>query len=154
MSRLVFPHLLDLDYKIPKSRNFPPKLKGSHSLEAWGHRLGRHKGDYKKEMEAKGIDPWANWNPDMQGYCENDVEVTYLLWVKLQAKVVERALGLETWFAYILTKQEHFGYAFHKKKAVELYQTLFAHREAIDKKLLKVFKPRYISKGTIHTENQ
>ena len=148
VSRLVYPHLTDLDGKLIKKKKLPSRLRGSHSLEAWGYRLGLHKGDYKKEMQEQGIDPWAAWNRAMQDYCENDVEVNDLLWKKLQARnVPDQALKLETWFAYIIQKQEQFGYAFDKKKAVTLYQTLYMRRDEIDTELLEIFKPRYVNRG-------
>ena len=148
VSRLMYPNLADRDSGLIKAGKLPAKLRGSHGLEAWGYRLNLHKGDYQKEMKAKGLDPWEQWNPEMQSYCENDVEVNDLLWKKLQSlKIPPRALTLETWFAYIISRQEQFGYAFHRQKAVALYQTLYLRREEIDRELMEVFKPRYVNKG-------
>ena len=67
LSRLYHPDLYDID---KKNRNIPDKLYGSHSLEAWGHRLGEHKGDYGKTTD------WSEWSQEMQDYCEQDVVVT------------------------------------------------------------------------------
>ena len=44
LSRLYHPNLYDIDDR--KNPDIPTKLKGSHSLEAYGHRLGLHKGDF------------------------------------------------------------------------------------------------------------
>jgi DNA polymerase I-like protein with 3'-5' exonuclease and polymerase domains len=76
----------DLEAKL-----FPGKLIGSHSLEAWGRRLGLHKGDYQKVMAAKGLDPWAVVNDDMVEYCYLDNRVLVRLWNDL---IKPRLLGL------------------------------------------------------------
>ena len=51
-------------------------LVGSHSLKAWGVRLGNDKGDFD------GGD-WQTWSPEMQTYCVQDVEVSYDLYKHL-----------------------------------------------------------------------
>ena len=69
LSRLYHPNLLDID----KKHNWPDmplQLYGSHSLEAYGYRLGEYKGDYGKTTD------WSKWSQEMQDYCEQDVVVT------------------------------------------------------------------------------
>ena len=68
LSRLYNPNLYDIDDR--KNPNIPTKLKGSHSLEAYGHRLGLHKGDFGKDTD------WQEWSQEMQDYCVQDVKVT------------------------------------------------------------------------------
>ena len=67
LSHLYHPNLLDIDKKTGK---IPQKLYGKHSLEAYGHRLDEHKGDFAVTTD------WKNWSRDMQKYCEQDVVVT------------------------------------------------------------------------------
>ena len=43
MSRLAYPNLIDIDYN---SQTIPKEAFGSHSLKAWGYRLGYLKGNY------------------------------------------------------------------------------------------------------------
>ena len=69
LSRLYHPNLYDIDKKS-KWKDMPDKLYGSHSLEAYGYRLGEHKGDYGKTTN------WSEWSQEMQDYCEQDVVVT------------------------------------------------------------------------------
>ena len=73
LSRLYHPNLLDID-KYRKENGYlkhmPLQLYGSHSLEAWGHRLGVYKGDFSKTTD------WKEWSQEMQDYCEQDVVVT------------------------------------------------------------------------------
>ena len=69
LSRLYHPNLYDIDKKS-EWKDMPTKLYGSHSLEAYGYRLGEHKGDYGKTTD------WSEWSQEMQDYCEQDVVVT------------------------------------------------------------------------------
>ena len=69
LSRLYHPNLLDID----KKHNWPDmplQMYGSHSLEAYGYRLGEYKGDYGKTTD------WKEWSQEMQDYCKQDVAVT------------------------------------------------------------------------------
>ena len=69
LSRLYHPNLYDIDKK-QEWPNMPTKLYGSHSLEAYGYRLGEAKGDFGKTTD------WSDWSQEMQDYCEQDVVVT------------------------------------------------------------------------------
>lgn len=147
-SRLIWPELGDRDTGLIKAKKMPASLRGSHGLEAWGYRLKLNKGDYAKEMKAKGLDPWAFWNQDMQDYCELDVEVTEKFWEKIQSKEVsERSIELEHWFCHIIGEQERFGYRFNIPVASKLYATLAERRLLIDEELKQMFKPWYVSEG-------
>ena len=61
MSRLTFPNLMLQD---ANRKSVPPKLKGSHSLKAWGYRLRKLKGEFGADEEQ-----WALLTPDMVSYC-------------------------------------------------------------------------------------
>ena len=69
LSRLYHPNLYDIDKK-QEWKDMPTKLYGSHSLEAYGYRLGLRKGDYGKDTD------WKEWSQEMQDYCVQDVKVT------------------------------------------------------------------------------
>lgn len=69
LSRMIVPDTKQADSRLSKQKKFPGYLVGSHSLDAWGYRLGKNKGDYQKVMLAKGLDPWASWNPYLEDYC-------------------------------------------------------------------------------------
>ena len=58
--------------------NYPTKLIGSHSLKAWGYRIGNYKDEYDGG--------WENYSADMMFYCIQDVEVTATLWEKIENK--------------------------------------------------------------------
>ena len=69
LSRLYHPNLLDIDKKNAWE-NMPTKLYGSHSLKAYGYRLGVYKGDFGETSD------WKEWSQEMQDYCVQDVKVT------------------------------------------------------------------------------
>ena len=69
LSRLYHPNLYDIDKKR-EWKDMPTKLYGSHSLEAYGYRLGLLKGDFGKDTD------WKEWSQEMQDYCVQDVMVT------------------------------------------------------------------------------
>ena len=69
LSRLYHPNLLDID-KQHNWPHMPLQLYGSHSLEAYGYRLGERKGDYGKTTD------WSEWSQEMEDYCKQEVVVT------------------------------------------------------------------------------
>ncbi len=71
---------VDLDAYARNKDSIPGKLIGRHNLEAWGWRLGLHKGDYAAEMKERSLDPWAAYNEEMDEYCANDTRVLLRLW--------------------------------------------------------------------------
>ena len=77
LSRFYHPNLLDIDLKR-RWRDMPAKLYGSHSLAAYGYRLGCRKGDFGQTTD------WKDWTPEMQEYCKQDVVVLTKLWEHFQ----------------------------------------------------------------------
>jgi hypothetical protein len=143
MSRLIYTDLTDRDFKfVRRNPSFGKNLIGSHSLEAWGIRLGEWKGDYAKEMKALGIDPWARWNQEMDDYCYQDIIVTEKLWEKLLSKgFSEDSIQLEHDVAPIIIRQETFGFLFNKDKARDLERVLVEKRVELTDKLRAAFPP-------------
>lgn len=125
MSRMVFANQKDKDYRLYEAGKLPGGLIGAHGLEAWGYRLGLNKGNYKKEMEAKGLDPWAEWNQDMEDYCDNDVEVTTLLYARAASLSWDpHSIQLEHEIAELMAYQEQNGVDFDVPKAEKLVAEL------------------------------
>ena len=78
LSRLIRANLKDDDFNDRWKRpDMPVKLFGSHGLEAWGHRLGYHKGDFAKQTD------WSTYSEEMLTYCIQDTLVTHHLWTEL-----------------------------------------------------------------------
>jgi DNA polymerase I len=134
LSRLLFPHVLGIDYRIRK-KDMPLKLYGRHSLEAWGWRLDYHKGDYKDHAD------WEHWSHEMQDYCVRDVEVTSLLWSRLQSKadLCPRAVKMEHDCAKVMAIQERYGWPFDVKAGEQLESVLRSESEQLASDLRDAF---------------
>lgn len=148
LSRLLYPNMYGSDMGLVKRRVLPPNLINSHSLEAWGYRLGEMKGEYKydfkRAVEASGElytagDEWLHFNERMMDYCVQDVVVT----VKLLEKFLtnrwyfykessEKTTEFERFWdmalpcvwtehaaAHLLAKQERNGFPFDKEFALK-----------------------------------
>jgi DNA polymerase I-like protein with 3'-5' exonuclease and polymerase domains len=151
-SRLIWTNLADLDFmniRRKTANGISGKLVGSHSLGAWGQRLGLLKGDYGKRYAA-----WERFTPEMLDYCKLDVEVLELLYRKiLEQDYSPQALALEHDFQEIIIKQEDTGVLFDREKAAELYAELSAKREELGKKLREVFPVRVVEETFIPKVN-
>ena len=142
VSRLIWTNLRDGDFvKIKAGKtSLPPKLAGSHSLGAWGHRMGEHKGDYQGG--------WEQWSTEMQTYCEQDVVVLDRLWKLINEQdYSHQAISLEHEVAWIVKDQEKRGFAFNCEAAVDLTVRLTARRELLESKLQDTFKPWWSPSG-------
>lgn len=144
LSTLIYPDLRDRDFNTLKKKpgRLPGQMVGRHSLEAWGYRLGEWKGDYSEMMKAKGLDPWAAWNQEMDDYCAQDVVVTLMLYALLMSKgLSDEAIHLEHSIAPILTRQTRYGFLFDAARANKLERELLEKRAEIASALSKVFVP-------------
>lgn len=135
MSQLVYTDLSDRDGKyIATNEDYPKKLRGRHSLEAWGHRLKCYKGDYDGG--------WEQWSRVMQDYCEQDVVVTDRLWKLLESKdVSEDATELEHQVKWVIAAQERVGFPFDEAGAMRLTHTLTKRRVELETELQDTFQP-------------
>lgn len=142
-SRLIWPELANDDFAALRKHTlpeaFPKKLIGSHSLKAWGFRLGILKDEF-----GEGTD-WQSWSPQMQSYCEQDVAVTEALFRHiLSLNYSQTALALEFAFQEVISRQEQTGFPFNLKKAEQLYASLAAQREEISQALQASFPPKQV----------
>ena len=147
-SRLFWPELEPVDRA--KWSHIESKYIGRHSLAAWGERLGVAKIKFTEntKKEDKTVNPWAQWTPEMQIYCEQDVAVSDVLYrYMLSQEADSRSLDLEHEFAIVMAKQEQFGFPFNEKAAFALVNTLKAERSEINDQLQEVF-PTVIEKRT------
>lgn len=131
-TRLIWANIKDTDNVLLKREQLPGKLFGSHSLEAWGYRLGNYKGDFKG--------PWDTFTQEMLDYCVQDVEVTASLFAKIQAEdYSKQALDLEHQVAWLMAKQERNGFHFDIKKAADLLAKLTKRRSECEQELTSFF---------------
>lgn len=112
------------------------ELIGSHSLEAWGKRLGHHKMDYQG-----GFDQYT---PEMGEYCKIDVEVLDALRKHLLATASGKkfdwseAYELEKKFFLIAEEMREHGIAFDVERAERLHQDLQEQIIAIEKEIQEI----------------
>ena len=140
LSRVIYPNLRETDSKI---RKIEAKLWGSHSLKAWGERLGSFKGTYSQQENA-----FAELTPEMRDYCVNDVHLTELLHEYLLESVPPKdCLDLEHRIADVCIRQEEAGFSFDEEKAVVLYADLADKRSRLSKKLGEVFGSWIVDEG-------
>lgn len=72
LGRIFYPTLSKRDYER-RPRGLPSKLYGSHSLKAWGIRLGEYKGDFGESND------WSTYSQEMLDYCIQDTTVNIRL---------------------------------------------------------------------------
>ena len=166
-SRLIYSDLNDVDMGLMKKNpEFPKRLFGSHSLEAWGHRLGDFKGEYKDWFKQqagesyKDGDEWRTFSHEMLDYCVQDVHVTTSLYRRLvgrkfpehrlvggkwkkvgEAPVSQEALRLEHEVAFLMAQQERNGFCFNETAAGDLYAKLSQKRIELEARCKELFKP-------------
>lgn len=132
LTRLIWSNIKDHDADLMRRGKLPSKLFGSHSLAAWGHRLGDYKGDF--------AGPWDVCTREMLDYCEQDVQVTLTLYQKILSKdYADEAIKLEHDMAWLMAKQERNGFCFDEAKAGDLYAKLSQRRSDLERELKETF---------------
>lgn len=140
-ARLAWPHLRDLDFK---RRDFPREMIGSHSLKAWGVRLGFEKFGYGEEEDA-----WVRWSKEMEDYCVRDVEITHRLFRDfIEQKVPPGAVELEHEIHDICEVMTWRGFYFNREQAEKLYARLLAEKDQIEAELQELFPPKEVQLKT------
>lgn len=122
-ARVAHPNLMELDApllqsgRLPKKGSDDKKLIGSHSLEAWGHRLGEHKAHFEG--------PWGEWSQEMQDYMMQDVRTNLRLYRHLlKQNVPQAALDLEHRVQSLCNTIEVEGVPFDLEAATKLHVEL------------------------------
>lgn len=139
-ARTIYPDPYDKDAKLVARGILDKKLIKSHSLKAWGQRLGELKADYEGGFEA--------WNPEMEDYCEQDVHTLEALYLHLTTQDFSpEAIRMEHQVRWILSRQEKYGFHFNEKKGADLYVTLSKRKLELEAACKKVFKPFYMRDG-------
>lgn len=140
-TRTIWPNIVELDYQ---QGNFPQKLTGSHSLKAWGYRLGELKDDFGGDSESFG-----EYSNEMLTYCVQDTKVTEALYNKIQGKDFSpEALGLEHKLHTLLVQQQERGFPFNVDEARKLHVKLEGRRSEIEQELQDTFEPTIVELKT------
>lgn len=140
-SRTIWPNLAELDFDISrKSKDFPAKLIGSHSLKAWGLRIGEYKGEWTD---------FSAYSPEMLEYCVQDTNVNLKLYERILNKEFSaEALDLEHRLHSFLVEQTAYGFPFDEQKAVELFKDLAEKKAELQEKLVNTFEPTIVQLKT------
>lgn len=130
-----------------------PNRKGGNSLAAWGDRLGCPKLEFK-EFNA--------YTPEMESYCQQDVEVTRLLFLHLMGgnmgKVPKQALRLEHSMQSIVSDMEDNGVHIDKDLCLKIYTEALGESIRIENaikefcrpkpRLVRVIEPKLVKDGS------
>jgi DNA polymerase-1 len=162
MSQMFWPDIKwndDDRWKREPKWAMPRKLRGRYKLEAFGFRLG-----VLKDMYDGGFDEWSEV---MQGYCDQDVEVTHALYEKalvrcgkVPAWMAGRATVPDSYIPYsdecvelehrvqeIVSRQIRHGFAFDVRAACDLHTKLAVRREELRAELVTIYPPFYRGVG-------
>jgi DNA polymerase I-like protein with 3'-5' exonuclease and polymerase domains len=132
ISKLLYPNTEKLDARRFKMQG---KLRGRHSLAAWGYRLKTMKDDYSGG--------WEQLNQEMFDYCRQDGVVSASIYNHFVDKGLppKEAIDLEQGFAHIIVRQEQYGVLFDVKEAEKLHIELEQEKEKMIEEVHKNFKP-------------
>lgn len=145
MTRLHRPDTGDIDAKLVRFRGMPPKLRNSHSLEAWGFRVGVQKDAFGKTAD------WSVFTEEMFEYAKQDVRANVALWNFIERQGISpHAVKLEHALAPALLHQEETGFGFRAEQARLLYAKL-QDREAVVAEQLREFIPPWWQPGRVLT---
>lgn len=138
-SKVEFPDMRERDFRRRRKMQsqgkewIPGHLIGRHSLEAWGHRLGEHKGSYAKTTD------WQTFTQEMLDYCIQDVRVNMILYQYLKARPTpEAARSWEQRFAEILNVAEYHGVLIDQDALDALIAELQDEQAKIDEQLAEM----------------
>lgn len=157
MSRLAYPEIrnsetaanLSVVADNPKQivTPIPTALIGSHSLEAWGYRLGMHKDSFlSTTADFKNL----QYSEDLRLYCEQDVRITVALFQHLDSLrfLNPDSVILEHDFAQCIANQIVNGFGFDVKAAGSLYARLCEIRDGLIDRLRDIVPPTEIKLKT------
>ena len=123
---------------------YDPRMKGGHSLAAWGERFG-----YPKLAH----DDWSQYSPEILERCKQDVRLNKRLFLALTARMRQR--GFSEWSCQIehniqlvTDKQERNGFFFDIGRAELLKTRIEEELAALAGPIKKLFPPVLASGGS------
>lgn len=155
-SRLRFSDIKNqMDAKLLKEGTLPGNMYGRHSLESWGYRLGVLKGEYDgdtsiEDDKVRKGQKWEKWNQDMEDYGIQDIVVTRQLLLSTKPENYSpEAIELEHQVAFIIDRQERYGFKFNEQRAAGLLAKLSARREELTDTLVNAVPAQWWPKGKV-----
>ena len=117
------------------SRLFNP-VRGAHSLEAWGYKLGFPKIDFNE---------YDKYSEEMMEYCANDVKLNYKVYSELKREskgFTSESVNLERDTYKVITDQREHGFMLDVTLAQKLLEEFEKEIKVTEKEVHKTFKPR------------
>jgi len=137
LSRLAYPDLDGVDWL---DRDSGKRVYQTHSIEAWGHRLGVRKGSHND---------FSKYDPSMLDYCRRDVEIMVELVRKIREEapwaLEERCFQIEHEFAGNIQDMMDRGAPFDMEVADEILMDVSPKRAKLHTELEKVHKGWFTS---------
>jgi DNA polymerase I len=133
LCRMFYSNIKEIDFKH-KWPTMPLQRYGSHSLEAYGYRLGHAK-------QHAELTDFSVYTKEIGERCACDVDLNVKLWDRLQPKVesVPCAVDLEMRFARLIALQERSGFGFDVKGALELEAEINEQLNTLSERLRQRF---------------
>lgn len=118
-------------------RPVPPGAKSAHSLDAWGRRLGVHKGEFNK---------FSEYSEEMYEYWRGDLETTEALYKHLLKYTNDPSWAMSIWVEHQvqieLTRQKAWGFPFDKKRAEGLLAAVKKHMADVEERIEESYPPK------------
>ena len=128
---LLISRLVDYDIETPKGAKFP------HSLQAWGIRLNKHKGDFHE---------FDKFSIEMVDYWYQDIEVTESLFNHFNDIIWSpdwrKSLRTEHDVQIELVRTQHYGFFFDKTKAEFLLNSVKTKMGTLEEQFQVDFPPK------------
>ena len=125
-----------------RSRLFNPDRYGGHSLDAWGKKLGEHKGNFHN---------FDSYSDEMVTYCIQDTNVTALIFKELEKEYVsyngwKKPEKLENKLADLAVRRETYGFWFDKELAVTCLDDLIGKMQELENNVNPLLPPKPMNK--------
>ena len=128
---LIVSRLVNYDIETPKGAKYP------HSLQAWGIRLGKHKGDFHE---------FNLFSDEMVEYWYQDIEVTTALYHHFHDIIWDTAwsnsLRTEHNVQIELVRTQYYGFHFDKTKAEYLLNSIKIKMSTLEEQFQIDFPPK------------
>ena len=128
---LIISRLVDYDIDTPKGAKFP------HSLQAWGIRLGKYKGDFHE---------FDKFSDEMVEYWYGDIEVTHALYEHFSSVIWDTdwklSLRTEHDVQIELVRTQYYGFQFDKNKAEFLLNSVQQKMKTLEEQFQVDFPPK------------
>ena len=125
-----------------RSRLFNPDRYGGHSLDAWGKKLGEHKGNFHN---------FDSYSDEMVTYCIQDTNVTTLIFKELEKEYVsyrgwKKPEKLENKLADLAVRRETYGFWFDKELAITCLDDLIGKMQELENNVNPLLPPKPMNK--------